>query len=157
MRRLSQDYVWTLLGIPSWWPQTGHVMKSTSSIVQMIAGQIIASRSFCRLAKCCSIFLTSKEIFPLVASIIGFVIRAALRSHSSHSSTGQALTNQLQELWEQWVKLWLTIKWHLSFSWEHVFPKILTGFTTYFQHNCNPPTESDSCSKKQGPMLMAFH
>jgi hypothetical protein len=52
--------------------------------------------------------------------------------------------NQLQALW---VKLWLTVLWHLSFLFheEHVFPEFLTWLITYFQ------------CKKQGPISVAFH
>jgi hypothetical protein len=47
-----------------------------------------------------------------------------LCSQSSHISTNPALTNCM----------WLTTKWHLSFSsWEHVFLEFLTWFTTPLQ------------------------
>jgi len=57
-------------------------------------------------------------------------ISQVYRSRIDHTAISQlyrSRIDQLQELWELWVKLWLTIHWHLPFvSLEHVLPKFVT-------------------------------
>jgi hypothetical protein len=71
--------------------------------------------------------------------------------------TGQALTNC-----SSWRAVSQTVIKHkmtsVLSSWKYAVSEFLTWLSTYFQLTCSSPMESNCpCSKKQGPMSVAFH
>ncbi len=60
--------------------------------------------------------------------------------------------DQLHELWELWVKLWLAIQWNVPSIHKNMYSQ--RSQRIYFHHSCsNSPVESDCpSSKKQGPV-----
>jgi hypothetical protein len=80
-------------------------------------------------------------------------------SSYAHNHLTASSIDQLQKLWEPWVKLWLIIQWYLSFFHKNIaFPEFLTWLFAYFQPTCRSPMESDCpYNKKQGLVSVAFH